>query len=1484
MAPKKNQTTAAVVAVSSSNGNGTDNGSAASRVSVSARARGSGGDDVPAAGSSSSPVPAACVPAPASSSASSSSASSSSASSSSASCPPVAPARWALLPVVDVAGVSGGLPTIASRWVPLYDHGDGSSGLLLLGGEHLGRDHAADENDNDNEIHDVEGGVKKKNKSDEEEEDGGGVLGDKSFNNNKVNTSVDTTFLPAASSTSSEEVFTTVAADTSTFDTTTVTTSSAANRRPAPPPFPCPPAPRLSPLLKGKTNLTEDFLSVVLAKPNPFNGFWTATSPAPDAVVPFPSAAEYTYEANRRRTSTSTSNNSQVHPGQPSLSSSPVDNVVASGQGEVCVDDDKDKKKTRRQQKRVEFVKRKKCAANARQKRKQKRQQQQSLESASSSFSSSSSSKVLCGPPSRSWPLPRLQGHLVRDIRFGDATYQYMDEDYVRQLWTEKLDPHQQFARLQKVDPGFAVASAGQTKHEFAAFAAPLVVVVDDDDMESSGIEGLINPPTNGTHYHDHHQYDGDNHEYAQLELMVGVAAGPQVDFSSASSGRRQVASAPDLNDHIYSGLSSSEVDEHAGAPASAVVAAPTFSPSSFSATAKPFVPRSLAPTDVAPEFVPTSGQNGARPSLSAIAEEFVPVASVAPPLAAAVPQQYLPAVDESLLSLPVLPPFSPGPLSSVQQQHHNFAREEVLSVSDPDSVNSWTDHRRGHPRAARHLRPSSQVASGLVRGHKRGRHQVVSRPSSSSVGPASSSSLPSFSFPASPAPAAAAATKDEEEEKPSPALASAAAPFDPSRPDFDENFPPLGQTPPAPAPAKAKAKASKQQQPAASSPAGSTSYGNGDEEDIYSASPVLRSASVVGAFAASEGESEKKETTEGAVCGEGEDVGRAGDGGFVPAAVVGSGSGFLPGVVTGAVPGLDFGFGFAPGAVPAALGAFNTALGLAPGAAPTVTGLYAPIPGLGPVFPGPASVAPVLPGGFFSGPGSAGPVVPVFASPALSGLPGLPAFPVGFDAPFSFPDGNPSPHPSFASGFGPGFGPGFVPGFEPGPPAFLPAPAAPHPQAYPHGYGQPPFLPPLNPPLALHNNHGSGNGFGNNFGLGDDRGPEYHHPSPPRPTSPRPVSPRSAPASSPDRPRRRRVRFADFNTVIHFPDSIDGNVDAVYESVPQGPPGADRAAVAADGGLSSAGGSGSIWQGLDNWVGSAAELVESSRLASFGSRGARHEAEAFGTGLGVRSFGPGSGGAGSPSSYGFESHPPFAFSSGFESHQTIATEPETEPEPLPAPYNYFSSLPSFSPSASLPSGFAPVEPVPVPDISGGPAISSAPFAGPDDVSGPAFSTADPAVAFSAAVAGFSAAAAAFSATATAAATAAAAQANTQQHLYRVPPPLFQELLSRVPVQDLVDDLRRAGVVDREAEAWQLRRPVGERNWDLTSSGAGGAEEGRMSREVVIDQEVQKGSNSREVVMNQEDPEGQEVQEEIGLGGLTAAVRELVREIDEFDD
>ena len=756
--------------------------------------------------------------------------------------------RWALLPVV---GVSGGL---ASLWVPLY-HGSDSSELSL----------SLIELDNDKSM--VEGGVMKNDdhegggkgkegkavsavaaassteesvaaaaagtepasssgsssssssssaSGDDRSGGNGGSPRDNLRSSNRVNNSVDNLPLPpaASSSPSSSEAFTGAFNTTNTpsdipFDTTS---APAGNRGstirggftplPPTPSSPVPPAPRLAPLLKGKTNLTEDFLSVVLAKPNPFNGFWTvkspdsndATSHGPEAV-PFPTAAEYTHEASRP--SISIRNSSQVSPGQPSLSSSARGGAGGSSNVRV-VGKRKNKKMKKQKQKQQQ-----------QQKQKWKKKGEKSKDvgklSPDSAVVPSVSGVRGGGPPSRSWPLPRWQGHLNRN---GDAGHtqnqhiEYMDEGYVRHLWSEKLEPHQQFARLRKAGL-VGVADAHGAGHMMR------------EPMDESGIEGLRNPPTNRTH---------------ELELMVG-AAEAQFDFSSSSSSR-QVASAPDLA-LTYSGLASSVADEPARTSTTAVVDAITSS--SFSAEAKPFVPRSLAPD--APEFVPSSssgvhsergllsatGKRSERDSLSATAEEFVAPSLVAVAPAAAVPQQ-----PQSLLLSSSLDPS----LSSVvrqpsndqndqPQQQQQLTREELLSSSDPGRVNSWEDYRRDHPRALRHSRPSSHL------GHQRNRHQQVSisvprcygfpasAPAPASPPPSVSLASPGSPPRCDPKAAAAAASTPEGEKKTSLAPAPSPAPFDPSRPNFEENFTPLGQ---APASARALANVKKQQQPKASS------------------------------------------------------------------------------------------------------------------------------------------------------------------------------------------------------------------------------------------------------------------------------------------------------------------------------------------------------------------------------------------------------------------------------------------------------------------------------------------------------------------------------------------------------------------------------------------------------------------------------------------------------------------------------------------
>ncbi|KAK3345470.1 hypothetical protein B0H65DRAFT_426627 [Neurospora tetraspora] len=779
--------------------------------------------------------------------------------------------RWALLPVV---GVSGGL---ASCWVPLYHGGGGASGLLLPSSV----EHGYHDNDNDN----VEGGAKMEGgkakgkaasaaSSSEEAaaaagtepsssssssstsgdgRSGGNEGAPRDNPSNRVNTSVDT----LRPSSSSSKAFAAAAGpfDTNTTTSDTPDTTSAANRGfPirggfTPPSSPCPPAPRLAPLLKGKTNLTEDFLSVVLAKPNPFNGFRTVkspdsddtTSPGPEAAVPFPSAAEYTYEANRRVVSNI--RGSQVSPGQPSLVRLRDDAAAAgSGSGHVRFDKRKDKKMKKQKQKW------------------KKEQGKGSKLRAPESVVVPPvpvPAVVWGGPPSRAWPLPRWQGH----IRNGDAGHHqnqnqqhkhgmYMDEGYVRHLWSEKLEPHQQFARLRKAE-----------------------LALQKRELVESGIEGLITPPTGRTH--------------RELELMVGAAA--QFDFSSSS---RQVASAPDLvyhsglassvvaePAHTHTGLSATAVDEPRTsttvvdaiiapataveaqrAPASAVEAAPitsSSSSSSFSATAIPFVPRSLAPD--APEFVPSSGGCSERDSLSATAEEFVPP-SVAVVSAAVVPQQQQSsAATEQLSSLP-----SSDPPSLVQQQQQQqqqqLSGEESLSSLDPGRVNSWTDYRRDHPRAPRHLRPSQL-------GHQRNRHQPELAPCHPSA-PASppSVSLGSWTFPSrgSPPRCEPQATAPNEKKTPLPS-------FDPSCPDFEEEFPPLGQ-PPTHAHAKAKSSKPSKQQPKANLDAGNHHVvaEDDDAQDIYAASPVLQSASAADVASITTGNNTTGETIEGTISSDG--------------------------------------------------------------------------------------------------------------------------------------------------------------------------------------------------------------------------------------------------------------------------------------------------------------------------------------------------------------------------------------------------------------------------------------------------------------------------------------------------------------------------------------------------------------------------------------------------------------------------------------
>ncbi|KAK3493332.1 hypothetical protein B0T13DRAFT_518059 [Neurospora crassa] len=1101
--------------------------------------------------------------------------------------------RWALLPVV---GISGGL---ASCWVPLYHGGGGDASKLLL---LPSVEHGYHNNDN------VEGSVKSEGgkakgkavsaaaaaASSEEEEaaaaaaaDGteppsssstpgddrssGGNEGSPRGNpSNRVNTSVDT--LPSASS--SSEAF---AAAAGTFDTITTfdppsDTTSAANRGFSirggltPPSSPCPPAPRLTPLLKGKTDLTEDFLSVVLTKPNPFNGFWTVKCPDSDNAsshgpenIPFPSAAEYMYEANRRVR--------QVSLGQPSLSAR--DYVAAAGSGDVHAD--KRNKKMKKQKWKQEGSKGSKLRAP---------------ESAMPPVS------VDWGPPSRAWPLPRWQGH-IRNSDVGHQShnqYMYMDEGYVRRLWSEKLEPHQQFARLRKAELAF---NAGQKR-----------------ELAESGIEGLITSPTGRTHH--------------KLKLMVREA---QFGFSSSSS--RQVVSAPDFvyrsglassvaePAHHHTGLSAAAAEPRTSttvvdaiiAPTTAVEAAPiTLSSSFFSATAIPFVPRSMAPN--APEFVP-SGRRNERDSLSDTAEEFVPPLVVAP--AAIGPQQYQSsAVKQSSLS-------SETP-SLVQQRQQQLSGEESLPFLDPGRVNSWTDHRRDHPRAPRHLRPSHQ-------GHQRNHHQpefALRRPPSVSFG---SWSFPSHAFLPPCEPQAATATK-EKKKLPPPSL------FDPTRPDFEENFPPLGHTP---SHAHTQAKLSKsfkqqQQQFKANSHHVVVQDDHGhSQEDIYAASPLLQSASataVASTITTTTGNNTSSETSER-----------------------------IKGTISSDGDGATF-------------------------AGPDETG--------GDSHPQP-QLLPDAPEQYYND------AIPSIYSAEEKHL--------LLQANHSVPA---TGHPPAGLGLVPL--PLFSVGTTRGPLTFPPAPSA----SYPHGYGCGYDQPPSGPPHAHAHAHAYIQGY-------------HHQPS-------QPLHP------------QRRVHFADYNTVIHFPSSPSpwGNVGGVWELVPQQRPDGDK--------------------------------------AGFGS------------------------GSASASTSGFDSHYTPAFlhhnDAGpnlFPPRRPTASEQQL---PLPAPYNYFCCSSRLIPSHLFERaqvGFQQQQQQPPPAFNSG--YRHVPF--------PAFNAGSV-------------------------------------------PPVSWEILEMVNVLDLVEDLRSAGVVEREAEAWKLRAPVGERTWDLSIAEGSGDVQG----------------------------EG----EEIGLEEVPFVVRQLVKEIDEFDD
>ncbi|EAA34189.1 hypothetical protein NCU08496 [Neurospora crassa OR74A] len=1114
---------------------------------------------------------------------------------------------WALLPVV---GVSGGF---ASCWVPLYHGGGGgASKLLLLPSVEHG--YHNNDNDNYNDNDNVEGSVKSEGgkakgkavsaaaASSEEEaaaaaaaaaagteppfssstsgddRSSGGNEGSPRGNpSNRVNTSIDT--LPSAFS--SSEAF---AAAAGTFDTiitsdTPSDTTSAANRDFSirrgltPPSSPCPPAPRLAPLLKGKTDLTEDFLSVVLAKPNPFTGFWTvkcpdsdnASSPGPENI-PFPSAAEYMYEANRRVR--------QVSLGQPSLSAR--DYVVAAGSGDVHAD--KRNKKMKKQKWKQEGSKGSKLRAP---------------ESAMPPVS------VVWGSPSRAWPLPRWQGH----IRNGDVGHQshnqhmYMDEGYVRRLWSEKLEPHQQFARLRKAE---LALYAGQKR-----------------ELAESGIEGLITSPTGRTHH--------------ELELMVGEA---QFDFRSSS---RQVVSAPDLvyrsslassvaePAHHHTGLSAAAAEPRTStmvvdaiiAPATAVEAAPiTLSSSFFSATAIPFVPRSLAPN--APKFVPT-GQGSGKDSLSATAEEFVPPLFLAP--AAVVPQQHQSsAVKQSSMS-------SETPSLVQQQQHQSSAAEQSSSSLDPGRVNSWTDHRRDHPRAPRHLRPSRQ-------GHQRNHHQpefALRRLPSVSFG---SWSFPSHAFLPPCEPQAATAT-EEKKKLPPPSL------FDPTRPDFEENFPPLGHTP---SHAHTKAKLSKsfkqqqQQQFKANSHHVVVQDDHGrSQEDIYAASPILQSASataVASTITTTTGNnttSEKSERIKGTISSDGDGATFAGPD------ETGGDSHPQPQLLPDAPEQ------YYNDAIPSIYSAEEKHLLLQANHSVPATGH----PPAGTPYP-----------------------------PAGLGLVPLPLFSVGTTR---------------------------------GPLTFPPAPSA----SYPHGYGCGYDQPPSGPPHAHAHAHAYVQGY-------------HHQPS-------QPLHP------------QRRVHFADYNTVIHFPSSPSpwGNVGGVWGLVPQQCPDGDST------GFSSASTSG------------------------FGS----HYTPAF---LHHNDAGP----------------------NPFPPRRPTASEQQL---PLPAPYNYFSCSSRLIPSHLFERAQVGFQQQQQQQQQSPPVFNS----GYHHAAFPAFNAGSV-------------------------------------------PPFSWEILEMVNVLDLVEDLRSAGVVEREAEAWQLRAPVGERTWDLSF-----------------------GEGSWDV---------QGEVEEIRLEEVSVVVRELVKEIDEFDD
>ncbi|CCC07214.1 unnamed protein product [Sordaria macrospora k-hell] len=1332
--------------------------------------------------------------------------------------------RWALLPVV---GVSGGL---ASLWVPLY-HGSDSSELSL----------SLIELDNDKSM--VEGGVMK---NDDHEGGGKGKEG-KAVSAVAAASSTEEAVAAAAAGTepASSSAFTGAFNTTNTpsdipFDTTS---APAGNRGstirggftplPPTPSSPVPPAPHLAPLLKGKTNLTEDFLSVVLAKPNPFNGFWTvkspdsndATSHGPEAV-PFPTAAEYTHEASRP--SISIRNSSQVSPGQPSLSSSARGG--AGGSSNVRVVGKRKNKKMKKQK----------------QKQKQQQQQQQKQKWKKKGEKSKDVSKLSPdsavvpsvsgvrggGPPSRSWPLPRWQGHLNRN---GDAGHtqnqhiEYMDEGYVRHLWSEKLEPHQQFARLRKAGL-VGVADAHGAGHMMR------------EPMDESGIEGLRNPPTNRTR---------------ELELMVGAAEAQWLRL---------------LILHLLIAVSPLRWQMNQ-------LALPR---------RQWLMPSPLPPSPQKPNRLCRGPWPPTLPSLCPCPPPVYIVKGICSLLRVNVVKGIrsllLPRSSLRLLWLlsPLLLPSPSSPSRCCCRLRWTrlclrwFASHRMTRTTSPSSNNNSPEKSFCRVRILAASIPGRiTVVTTLVRSGTRGRHPIlVTSATATSRCPyrclVVTVFLPLLLLPPAPLPACRLL-------RPAPHPGATPKlplplPVPPRERRRRRRLLPLPlplSTPAAPTSRRTSRRLVKLLPLPAPSPTSKLDAGNPPvvvddvlEQDIYAASPVLVPSSAVFASVVDVvgGESTGNSTagvtseTRGRIkCAVSCEVGGAGDDAGDGDDTISSGASEVVGGDTKqtqtqtqaspAQPQLPP-FGPGPGQddndnpFPSVYSAEEQQLLLQ---------TYAPArPGPAPVlgsafFPGPGPASGIFPGGGLPG-------TPFFApaGPGLASFSG-PAAPVGSGA--FYPAGTPYPHlyPDFAPGFELGMGMGMGMGMtmlhpahgQYGPPVFLPAPPSP----YPHGYG-------------------------------------YHHQPPPQ------LQHAQQPGHSQPLFRargERRVRFADVNMVFRLPSSPGGIVDVV--SVPQSRPddgtGGNCAVAGVFVGAGAAGGGnpgfgsgfGSGFESLSG--GSGLEEEEARRSA--GTPFPRGDAGSLGAGsFGAGSFGAGtfaagtgfSGfGAGSSSGPGFESHsasgPGFnslpLSASGFDSHNNNApafNQPQAaNTEPLPAPYNSFrlSSLRSFErtwleSSAQFASAFAGL---------------AASFA--------------------------SAASAAFDFP-----VAPAAQANPQQYQQqpaapgfnpgyyhghhhtpsaagpspsstpprsRIAPPVSWEILETVDVWDLVEDLGEAGVVEREAEAWQLRAPVGERTWDLHSGeeqslglglGLGLGDEGEV--------------------------------QEIGLEEVPVVVRELVEGIDEFDD